>query len=400
MRILMVHNFYGSGSPSGENQVFYQEKNLLMKNGNEVESFTTSSDSILNQGKKGLLIGALSTPWNFKMAKRIYNKVEDFKPDIVHVHNTFPLISPSVFHSISNRAARVLTLHNYRLFCPAAIPMRNGKLCTDCIDQKSVLPALHYGCYRNNHLATIPLALNIWLHRFLNTWKNQVDGFITLTEFQKNTMIKAGLPSAKVHVKPNFYPGNPPTIQWEKRENAVVFAGRISQEKGIGTLVRAWLEWRGNAPELKIVGDGPLRSSLERMASTQPECKITFLGQVSSKEAEKNISKSKLLILPSECFEGFPMVIREAFAFGTPVAVSNIGPLPFIVKEGINGVVFEPHNIVSLQTSIQKLWNSPKKFKRLGDGAKKSFLKNYTEETNYQTLLNIYKSAIVQQKHS
>ena len=398
MKILLVHNFYGSSNPSGENKVFEIEKNLLLENGHQIDTFIRKSDEILTKAIKGLLIGAFSTPWNPRSARRIQKKVEEFKPDIVHVHNTFPLISPAIFHAIGKRAARVLTLHNYRLFCPAAIPMRNGHVCTECIDRRSVIPAIRYGCYRNSRLATSPLALNVWLHRTLNTWNNEVDGFIALTEFQKNLMIKSGLPSEKVHVKPNFYSGNPEILKWEDRGNIVVFAGRLSQEKGVKSLVQAWLNWGEASPELRILGDGPLRNTLETMASKKPDCRIRFLGQVSSQETEQNISKAKLLILPSEWFEGFPMVIREAFAFGTPVAASNIGPLPSIVRNGLNGVIFEPGNHESLLHTVQAIWNSQEKLKSLGEGARKSFLDKYTEEANYKILMRIYDSAISQNK--
>ena len=397
LKILLVHNFYGSSSPSGENKVFEIEKKMLLSRGHQVECFTYHSDTIRNQGIKGLIIGAFTTPWNFKSAKRISNVIDNFQPDLVHVHNTFPLISPSVFHAIGNRAAKVLTLHNYRLFCPAAIPMRNGNICTECLDKRSVLPALRYGCYRNNHLATIPLSLKVWLHRFLNTWKNHVDGFIALTEFQKKTMVEAGLPSEKVHVKPNFYKEKPTIIEWKDRDNAVVFAGRLSQEKGVITLVKAWIKWGGNAPELRIVGDGPLKETLQKMISVEPECNVRFLGQVQSHEAEKHISRAKLVVLPSECFEGFPMVIREAFAFGTPVAVSNIGPLPSIVQDGENGVKFQPRNSLSLLRTVQRIWNSPDELELLGEGARRSFLTKYTEEANYKMLMHIYNIALNQQ---
>ena len=204
------------------------------------------------------------------------------KPDVVHVHNTFPLISPAIFRSIGSMAARVLTLHNYRLSCPAAIPVRDGSVCTECINRQSIIPSLRYGCYRNSRLATLPLALNVALHRALSTWSHQVDAFIALTEFQKKLMVKAGLPPDLVHIKPNFYPGKPNTVPWIERKRRVVFAGRLTPEKGVESLVRAWISWGPSAPELRIVGDGELKQQLMELASTTPDVPIRFLGQLTS----------------------------------------------------------------------------------------------------------------------
>ena len=153
-------------------------------------------------------------------------------------------------------------------------------------------------------------------------------------------MIEAGLPADLVHVKPNFYPGNPAIVPWKDRRQGVVFAGRLTAEKGVLALVRAWLMWGASAPELRIVGDGSLRAEIERLSATMPEVPIRFLGQVAGDAAQTEIARARLLVLPSEWFEGFPMVIWEAFAFGTPAAVSNIGPLASIVRQGENGVVF------------------------------------------------------------
>ncbi|MSM40122.1 MAG: glycosyltransferase [Geobacter sp.] len=391
MRILFVHNYYGSSAPSGENRVFEAEQALLKRHGHEVFEFVRNSDEIRLKGVFGIIQGACSTPWNYMAAHSIRQCVWRIQPDVVHVHNTFPLISPAIFHAIGSSAAKVLTLHNYRLFCPAAIPTRNGRACTDCIDGHSTLPALIHGCYRHSHIATLPLAASVALHRAIGTWTHKVDAFIALTDFQKDLMVKAGLPAKRVHVKPNFYPGNPTPIPWKVRGEYAVFAGRLSQEKGVETLVRAWALWGADAPELRIVGDGPLRGNLEQLAG---RLSISFLGQLSSEAAQAQIAGAKLLILPSECFEGFPMVVREAFAFGTPAAVSNIGPLPVIVSNKENGVVFDPADPQSLVHVVRTTWNSPGLLETLSQGARLSFEGNYTEQANYLTLKRIYVQAI------
>ncbi len=391
MKILLVHNFYGSSAPSGENQVFETEKNLLLQHGHEVDEFTRHSDEIRSAGVIGTLKGAWATAYNPFMARAIKKRVEEFKPDVVHVHNTFPLLSPSIFSAIGHSAARILTLHNYRLMCPAAIPMRSGKVCTDCLDLRSVWPSIQHGCYRNSRIATLPLAANVALHRALGTWQLEVDAFIALTEFQRATLIAAGLPRDKVHVKPNYFPGNPTVVPWPERGTYAVFAGRLSQEKGVVALVKAWIALGSDAPELRIIGDGLLRGELEKAAAGSS---IRFLGQLPADETIRQIAHARLQLLPSEWFEGFPMVVREAFAVGTPAAVSNIGPLPSIVKHGINGVVFEAANPQSLLTTVRNVWQTPGLLEQLGTGARKSFETLYTEDINYACMMDIYQAAI------
>ncbi|WP_417536722.1 glycosyltransferase family 4 protein [Methylophaga sp.] len=386
----MCHNYYRSAFPSGENSVFEEEKRLLQAHGHEVRTFEKHSDHI---GEMSLLSKAfeiISIPWNSRAFAELEKTVRNFYPEVVHVHNFFPRISPSIFYTKDRLSARVLTLHNYRLFCANAIPMRGGNICTECLDKRSAVPSLRHGCYRNSRLATAPLAVSVAAHRKMGTWQNQVDAFICLSEFQKELMVGAGLPRHKVHVKPNFYPGMPEVVPWQARRPAVVFAGRLSVEKGLVTLLNAWRMWGDGAPELRIVGDGPLRQELKRLAEGLP---ITFLGQLSMEEAQLEIAQNMLQILPSECFEGFPMVVREAFAFGTPSAVSNIGPLPSIVTKGVSGMIFEASDAASLISEVKAAWTEPGLLERLGAGARTEFEAKYTEDANYQQLHDIYKEA-------
>ena len=203
--------------------------------------------------------------------------------------------------------------------------------------------------------------------------------------------MKAGLPASCVHVKPNFYPGNPVVVSWAQRQPYVVFAGRLTAEKGVTTLMRAWQLWGQDAPELRVLGGGELRGELERMAAGLP---VHFLGQLSAAEAQQQIAEARLLVLPSECFEGFPMVVREAFAFGTPAAVSDLGPLPSIVQHGQSGVVFKAGNSASLLEALRQAWFKPGLLEQLGQGARMAFESNYTEDANYRIMMMIYENAI------
>lgn len=377
--------------------MFQAEYELLVSKGNSVSVFTRKSDEIRSQGTWGVIKGALATPWNPWVAASVRREVEVTKPDVVHVHNTFPLISPSIFSAIGKRAARVLTLHNYRLLCPAAIPMRAGQVCTQCLDQQSVFPSLKYGCYRDSRAATLPLAFNVALHRWLGTWRNEIDAFIVLSDFQKQLLEKAGLPEHKIHVKPNFHTEVPPVIPWTNRDDCVLFVGRLSAEKGVSSLIEAWRQWGSSAPLLRIIGDGPLRSDLELAAEGLP---VEFLGQLPKSSAQEHIAKAKLLVLPSECFETFGLVVVEAFAHGTPVAVSCIGALPSLVEAGVNGVVFPPAQPSMILESIRSVWGQPKIIESMAQKSRVDFEKKYTCDVNYSILLDIYNSAIKESRRS
>lgn len=391
LKVLTVHNFYRSSAPSGENVVYRAEKKLLKDRGLDVAQVEYISDTLQEQGIPGLIKGVLLIPWNPLAAGRLRSVVAQGNYDVVHVHNTFPLISPAIFHAIGRRAARVLTLHNFRLFCSAAVLMRNGKICSECLDKRSATPAVMHGCYRGSRIATIPLAISVALHRAIGTWTDQVDAFICLTDFQRDIMIRAGLPPEKVYVKPNFVPGKPRVVDWKERRPCVVFAGRLTEEKGVVTLIQAWRAWGENAPELRLVGDGHLRPKLEQMAAGLP---IRFLGQLSPDQAKSELAHAYLQILPSELYETFGLVVIEAFACGTPAAVSNIGPLPSIVTLRKNGVVFQAGDPHSLLKEVRTAWDAPGLLMNLGHGARAEFESKYTETVNFNILMNIYRHAI------
>lgn len=374
------------------------ELRMLRDHGHEVCIADKHSDTIRQRGISGSVIGGLSTPWNAIAQRQLRRLIEAYQPDVVHVHNSFPLWSPAVFYAIPKGVARVMTLHNYRLFCAAGVPVRNGKICTLCLDRRGSFPALKYGCYRDSRIATAPLAVSVALHRTLRTWQRKIDRFITLTQFQKNDMDAAGLPVERIRVKPNFYPGNPVPVQWEKRHRQIVFVGRLSREKGVDILLDAWKQWGTHAPELIVVGDGPDRASLESSARSSIGNRISFRGLLSSEEAQRVIAESRLLVVPSTCYEGFPMVIREAFAFGTPVAASKIGALPSIVREEVNGVVFTPGDCQSLLRVLKTIWANEERLQHLSEGARREFESFYTEDQNYRLLMEIYTEAIGMQR--
>lgn len=393
MRVLQVHNFYGSSSPSGENDAVRLERDLLLSNGVDVDVFYKYSDTIIGAGLKGKLTGAVSSIMNPAAAAELNAVADRFRPDVVHFHNVFPLISPSVIAGLDPKWPRVLTLHNLRTFCANGVAMREQQICTECLDQKSVIPAVVHGCYRDSRLATLPLAASIALRRALGTWNTAVDTFIVLSDYHKNLFIDAGLPERRLTVKPNFHPGPVPPPEPFGQRQEVVFVGRLGAEKGIIPLVKAWALWGEAAPSLRVVGDGPLATEARAMADAA-RANIDFVGRVTAQEAEQHIRTSELLVVPSTCIEGFPLVMRDAFAAGVAMAVSDVGALPELVRENAAGVVFTPGEPADMVGALQSFWTDQPAVETSGRNAYAAYLAKFTAEANFDRLMSIYDDAI------
>jgi glycosyltransferase involved in cell wall biosynthesis len=399
MRILLVHNFYGSSAPSGENRVVLEERDLLRANGHDVVEHFTHSDSIPTGGLLPVIRAGLGVPWNPAALNRLRRRIEKVEPDVMHVHNVFPLLSPSIFQAAKGTGTAVVnTLHNYRTLCAKAIPLRGGAVCTQCIDTRSVAPALRYGCYRNSRLATVPMALAVAVHRKLDTYSRRVDAFIALTEFQKSVLVAGGLPAQRIYVKPNCYPGARRPSPWIEREDKAVFLGRASAEKGLDTLVEAWIRWGHAAPKLEIIGEGPDLERLRGLAAAAGADRIEFAGSKPAAEAHLSLSKAKLLIVPSTCFEGCPLVLPEAFAFGVPIVASRLGTFEELVEDRSAGRLFTAGDPGSLLDTVRELWRDQPALEALGGAARKEFEARYSAGQSIGSLKTIYEHAIENKK--
>ncbi|HTR81973.1 MAG TPA: glycosyltransferase family 4 protein [Bacteroidota bacterium] len=396
MKILLVHNFYGSSAPSGENTAYTAEAAMLRSQGHSVVEFTRHSDEVRSKGLFGTVKGAASTVWNPFSVHALKRKMRETQPDVVHIHNTFPLLSPSIFYASRElNIPTVFTMHNYRIGCSAATVLRSDRPCLLCLDQRSVMPALRYGCYRESRLATLPVATMIALHNAKDSWRRNVDAFITLTEFQREKMAGFGIPSNSLFVKPHFLQDPPEPVHWDLREQKAVFIGRLYAAKGIHVLVDAWKRWGKDAPRLEIIGDGPMKEELCRTVDgSEAAGAITFAGNVSRDEVLRRLSKAKLLILPSLCFEGFPMVIQEAFALGVPVAASNIGSLPYLVDDKKSGGLFPAGNADEIRTRVRTMFADDNALRAMGERARHEFDEKYTATKNHATLMSIYATAV------
>jgi len=384
VKILQIHNFYLANG--GEDAVFLAEGKLLESYGNEVVQYTVNNSEISG------VVGKLITGINLVYSRLSKESVEEFitlkKPDIVHIHNFFPLLTPSIYDAcIAVGVPVVQTLHNYRTICPGAFLMRNGRICEDCIGGSAYQSILH-GCYRGSYIGTLAVARMVEGHRKRQTWNNKVARFIALTEFAKQKFIQAGLPEGKIAVKANFI-GSDVSKRKSPKSNKpyALFVGRLSKEKGIETLLMAW---ERISLHLLLAGDGPLLNAVKSVEQQN----VHSLGHMLSDELQETMAQASFLVMPSEWYEGFPMVLVEAFENGIPVIASRLGGMAEIIEDGVTGLHFEAGNSVDLAEKVTWMHNNPEKCKEMGENARKVYQEKYTPEINYKILMQIYQEAI------
>ncbi len=388
MKILQVHNFYQQ--PGGEDQVYFAEFELLQRHGDVVEQCSVHNDSL--DQKRGFHI-ALQTIWNGDSYRRVREVISRFGPDVIHFHNTFPIISPAAYYAASAESVPVVqTVQNYRLICPAATLLREGRVCEDCVGHFVPYSGVLHSCYRGSRAASAAVASMLTAHRLMGTWRKAVESYIAPTEFVKSKLVEGGLPAHKVAVKPNFLPSDPGPGPGDG--GYALFVGRLSSEKGLATLLRSWQELQ-DLP-LRIAGDGPLRGFVATQAKALPN--VSFLGFQERSEVIKLVKAAALLVVPSEWYEGFPMTIIEAMGCGTPVVASDIGSLSEVIEDGVNGTNFEPGNATALARKVRCLMSEPAKLLDLRHKVRKRFLSKYSAEGNYRQLRRIYVESI--RKHN
>ena len=389
MKILLVHDHYRSSAPSGEDQVFRNELTLLKKHGVDVTTFERFNDDINDSSRIKRLKLARDTAWSPTTYQDLSELVSEIRPDIAHFHNTFPLISPSAYLACREYGVPVVqTLHNFRLICPGALLIRDGRPCEDCVGT-NLLPALRYRCYRGSLPATGALVWMLMRNRWHGTYTTLVNRYIALTEFAAGRLIAGGLPRDRMSVKPNFSPNI--SAPGTGDGGYVVYVGRLSEEKGVRTLLTAWKLVAGIP--LKIMGDGPLRKELE-LRDMRDHISVEFLGFCDRPTIVDIVGRATFQIIPSEWYEGFPMVVVEAYACGTPVVASRIGSLDEIVEEGATGLKFEPGNPRDLSDKVSALWADRALQTMLRRTARESFEMKFSGEKKYETLTAIYEAAI------
>ena len=392
MRILLAHTRYRSGAPSGENRVVDQEGEALEALGHEVVRFGRSSDEIGQWplAKKASL--PARTVWSRETYRELTAALRERRPDVVHVHNTFPLLSASVLYACRDaRVPVVATIHNYKLMCANGSFFRDGGVCHDCAHGLPVR-AVRHGCYRESRAATAPVALATGLHR--NAWKSLVSAYIFISAAQRDLLQGAGLAPDRVFVKHNFIPrrGRPHV----ERTPTVVYAGRLDEAKGARLLMAGWDRYLGRAGEpglnLVIVGGGPLEDEVAAWASARPSVEMT--GTVSSDQVAEHMAGARAVLLPSTWEETFGLVAVEAMAAGVPPVAAAHGSFPELITPGVDGALFSPGDPDALALAIADVEASPRRYEDYGDQARKTYEERFDPERIMAELLEIYRFAI------
>lgn len=396
MKILIIHNEYKK--PGGEDVVLNQEEKLLKDNNHTVEKFIISNNQIDNSNLLSSLKLGLNTIWSKISYRDVKEKVKEFKPDIVHIHNTFPLLSPSIYWAIKSEGVPVVqTVHNYRLTCANGLLLKGGKPCEECIGSTFFLPGIKNKCYRNSTKSTIPVTSMLTFNKLIGTYNKKIDGYITLTSFAKEMLSKSNIPSNKIYVKPNFInaPFYAPTSSVE-RKNQYVFLGRAAHEKGLDLLLDSVESFDSNF-KLLIVGDGPQKDELQEKYKLNKN--IIWKGWLSRESAINILKESKGLIIPSRVYEGFPLVCLESLSVGTPIIAPNHAGFPEIVKDNMHGYLFKPSNNKSLQENIEKLFRlSEVEWQKMSNACRDLYIKDFSPESNYKQLMNIYYTVLDKEK--
>jgi glycosyltransferase involved in cell wall biosynthesis len=390
MKVLVVHSRYKERG--GEDAAVESEEQLLATEGHTVLPYYRNNAEIerFTIFQKAVLPG--TAIWSKKSLAEVRQVALKHQPDVAHFHNTLPLISPAAYSACRSIGIPVVqTLHNYRLLCPAATFFRDGRPCERCQGKKVPWPGVRYACYRGSRAATGTVAAMVAIHRALGTWTDMVDLYIALSDFAKDKFIAGGLPAAKIVVKPSFvYPD--PGAERQVSDYAL-FVGRLSQEKGLGTLFAAWKQL-GNKIPLSVAGDGPLRRELEDLVQRLGLVGVQFLGRLDRQAIFSAMKRARFLVVPSECYESSPMTVVEAYACATPVIAAGHGALREIVADQRTGLHFVPGDAEDLAHKTEWAWTHPRQMEEIGQAGRAEFVAKYNADRNYRMLMDIYRRAI------
>lgn len=385
MKIVVAHNYYKL--PGGEDQCVAAEIAMLRAHGHEVTQYFVRNEAIDAMSRPRLVAETIWSRRSYRELRRLFQAV---RPQIVHFHNTFPLISPAAYYCARAENVRVVqTLHNFRLTCVNALLFRHGAICEDCVGKAVPWPGVLRGCYRDSRAASAVVAAMLGVHRALGTWADPVDVYIVLTQSSRAKLVKAGLPADRTAVKANFIYPDPGA--GSGKGGFALCVGRLSAEKGLETLLSAWARL-DNALPLKLVGDGPLASLVERAAASNPS--IQWLGAQPLEKVYGLLGEAALLVAPSRCYENFPRVLIEAFAKGAPVVASRLGAMAEIVDDGRTGLLFRPGDPDDLAAKVRSILAAPARLAVMRAAARDEFERRFTAAANHSRLIAIYEQAL------
>ena len=367
--------------------MYEMERDLLRNAGHEVVCYERRNNDIQHSALGALRIAA-ETAWSHRTFVELSSLLERVRPDVAHFHNTSPLISASAYQACKNVGVPVIqTLHNYRLVCPGALLLRDGKPCEQCIGRIATSGVLH-ACYRNSRSASAVVAIANAYHHQSGAYKRNVDRYIALTQFARERFIRGGLPSNRIVVRPNFLSDSPPLGAGDG--DYALFVGRLTAEKGVHTLINAW---QTLSMPLKVVGDGALRADLESQCR-RSNANVDFLGLQVRSEVLRLMRGAALLVVPSICYEGFPVTLLEAFASGVPIVASALGALDELVVEGVNGMKFEAGNVLELRGAVTRMMDCTQARSAMRVNNRSRYEADYSPTLAVQSLEHIYASVV------
>jgi glycosyltransferase involved in cell wall biosynthesis len=383
MNVLVIHNKYRERG--GEDRVVELETALLRRHGHTIVQYVLDNSAI--DGMNPLVLAG-RTVWNGPAHRETRRLIARERIDLVHVHNTLPLASPSVYYAASAAGIPVVqTLHNYRLLCPNAVLLRDGKPCVSCVGT-APLPAIRHRCYRGSSAATTTVAAMLLFHRALGTWQRRIAAYVAPTEFARAMFVAGGLPADRIRVKPHFV--DPDPGPGTGRGGYALYVGRLSPEKGIETLLAAWTRLRTRIP-LTIVGDGPMAPVVADAAARLDG--VSWLGRRTQTEVQALMGDAALLVFPSVFYETFGQVVIEAYAAGTPVLASSGGTADELVTPGRTGVLVRAGDAADLSAAIDRLFSSPGDLAAMRPWARAAYTARFTAGANYDQLMTIYRDA-------
>ncbi|MEU0673811.1 glycosyltransferase [Streptomyces sp. NPDC006172] len=392
LHVLVLHNHYSSAQPSGENRVVEQEVGLLRAAGHRAEVFERRSDDIASRSLLGKAAVPLLVPWNPAVRAELTARLRAERPDVVHVHNVFPLLSPAVLAACADAGVpAVATLHNYTQICPPGTLRRDGRLCTECVGPAVPLPAVRHGCYRSSRLATVPLAVSLSVNR--RRWWSGVERFFCISEAQRDILARAGMPSERLAVKHNFVPE--PGVRRSGGGEQLLFLGRMAEAKGVRLLMAAWDEIAadgGVGVPLVLAGAGPLEREVRAWAAGRDD--VRFVGLLDPDRCRRETARSVAVVAPSMALETFGLVVAEAMAAGVPAVAAGHGAFVELVEDGVTGLLHRPGEAASLAECLRRITAAPDRNREMGRAARRRYEQDFSPMVGLERLVEGYRSAI------
>ncbi|MEU1662473.1 glycosyltransferase [Streptomyces sparsogenes] len=392
MHVLVVHNRYSSAQPSGENRVVDEEVRLLRAAGHRVDVFERRSDDIAARSLLGKAAVPLLVPWNPAVRTELAARLRAERPDVVHIHNVFPLLSPAVLAACADAGVPVVaTLHNYTQVCPPGTLHRDGRPCTECVGSAVSLPAVRHGCYRGSRLATVPLAVSLSVNR--RRWWSGVERFFCISAAQRDILVRSGMPGERLAVKHNFVP-DPGARRVDDGEH-LLFLGRLAEAKGVRLLMAAWdgiTASGGVGVPLVIAGAGPLEAEVTAWAAGRDD--VRYAGLYDPDRCRRAIARSVAVVAPSMSLETFGLVVAEAMAAGVPAVAAGHGAFVELVEEGVTGLLHRPGEAASLASCLRRITAEPDRNRDMGRAARRRYEQGFSPAVGLERLVDEYRSAI------